>query len=159
MTNPSSKLINVLIGKAIIETLLVGALAVGFYVTAFPATFHGWGEAQIQSRSIAGWAVNNASPWQRVEVQLFVDDKFVAAGIADRSRPDVRNAGWSQDEWHGYSFQLHDLAPGIHFAKVYAVHKSGGGARYTLQLLGDPIMFGVAEGGSWQIVAIQRSRQ
>lgn len=152
MKTSSWKLVNILIGKAIIETLLVGALAVGFYIAAFPPTFHGWGEVQIQSRSIAGWAVNNASPLQRVEVQLFVDDKFVAAGIADRSRPDVRDAGWSQDEWHGYTFELHDFAPGIHFAKVYAVHKSGGGNRYTLQLLGDPIMFSVANGGTWQEV-------
>jgi hypothetical protein len=158
MKNPSWKLANILIGKAIIETLLVGALAVGFYFTAFPPTFHGWGEAQIQSKSIVGWAVNNASPWQRVEVQLFVDEKFVAARTAELSRPDVRNAGWSQDEWHGYSFQLNDFAPGIHFAKVYAVHKSGGGTRYTLQLLGDPIMFSVAESGSWhQIVTTQGS--
>lgn len=159
MKNPSSKLVNILIGKAIIETLLVGALAVGFYITAFPPTFHGWGEAQIQSRSIAGWAVNNASPWQRVEVQLFVDNKFVAAGLADQSRPDVRDAGWSQDEWHGYRFQLDDFAPGVHFAKVYAVHQSGSGARYTLQVLGDPIMFGVAGDGSWKIVPVKDSGQ
>ncbi len=160
MKNPSWKLVNILIGKAIVETLLVGALAVGSYINVFPPTFHGWGEAQIQSRSIAGWAVNNGSPWQRVEVQLFVDDKFVAAGTANLSRPDVRDAGWSLDEWHGYRFELHDFAPGLHFAKVYAVHKSGGGARYTLQMLGDPIIFVVTENGSWaQIVAVQRSKK
>ena len=158
MKNPSSKLVNILIGKSIIETLLVGALAVGFYIRVFPPTFHGWGEAQTQSKSIVGWAVNNASPWQRVEVQLFVDDKFVAARLADLSRPDVRDAGWAQDEWHGYNFPLDHFEPGLHFAKVYAVHQSGGGARYTLQMLGDPIVFGVAESGSWQrIVATQRS--
>jgi len=27
--------------------------------------------------TIAGWAVNDAKPWDRVEVQLFVDGKFI----------------------------------------------------------------------------------
>ena len=159
MKNPSWTLVNILIGKAISETLLVGVLAVGFYITVFPPTFHGWGEAQTQSKSIAGWAVNNAAPAQRVEVQLFVDDKFVAAGVADLSRPDVRDAGWAQDEWHGYNFPIPDFEPGSHFAKVYAVQQSGRGTRYTLQMLGDPIWFSVAESGNWQtIVAVQRQK-
>jgi len=149
MNHPSSKLINVLIGKAIIETVLVGVIAVGFYVSAFPRTFHGWGEAVHASRSISGWAVNDASPWERVEVQLFVDGKLVGSQIANQSRPDVQAAGWSSDEWHGYSFQLREVSPGLHEARVYAVHSSGGGVRYTLQLLGDPIDFNVMADGTW----------
>ena len=37
---------------------------------------------------------------------------------------------------------------GLHEARVYALHGSAGGARYTLQLLGDPIRFVVATDGS-----------
>ena len=40
-----NKLVNVLIAKSILETILVGAIAVGVYMNAFPPTFHGWGEA------------------------------------------------------------------------------------------------------------------
>jgi hypothetical protein len=149
MKSPSWKLVNILIGKSIIETLLVGAIAVGFFVRVFPPTFHGWGEARSESMSIAGWAVNNASPWDRVDVQLFVDDKFVAAQVANLSRPDVKKAGWALDEWHGYRFQLSGLPAGSHVAKVYAVHGSGNGVRYTLQLLGDPITFEVDGKGTW----------
>jgi len=150
MKRPSSTLINILIGKAIIESLLVGTIAVGFYVTAFPPTFHGWGEAVVSTRSISGWAVNSASPWERVEVQLFVDEKFVSTQVANRSRPDVSGAGWAKDEWHGYSFQLGDLSEGPHRARVYAVHQSGAGERYTLQLLGDSVTFEVAANGTWR---------
>jgi hypothetical protein len=150
MKRHSSTLINTLIGKAIIETLLVGAIAVGFFVTAFPPTFHGWGEAVISSRSIAGWAVNNASPWERVEVQLFVDEKFVNTQVANSPRPDVKNAGWARDEWHGYNFELSNLSQGLHQARVYAVRQSGAGARYTLQMLGDPVMFDVDAKGTWR---------
>jgi hypothetical protein len=152
MHRPTNTLINVLIGKAIIETLLVGAIAVGFYVSAFPPTFHGWGEVVPASRSISGWAVNNASAWERVDVQLFVDGKFVATQTANESRVDVKAAGWARDEWHGYSFQLPSVAPGLHQAHVYAVHGSGNEERYTLQLLGDPLAFEVRSDGTWNPV-------
>lgn len=158
MNHPSSKLINVLIGKAIIETVLVGVIAVGFYVSAFPPTFHGWGEAVPASRSISGWAVNDASPWERVEVQLFIDGKLVGSQIANQSRPDVQAAGWARDEWHGYSFQVSAVSFGSHSARVYAVHPSGNGRRYTLQLLGDPILFTAESDGSWKPVLIRFTR-
>ena len=135
-----NKLVNVLIVKSILDTVLVATIAVVVYLNAFPPTFHGWGEAVAESRSISGWVVNAADPWPRVEVQLFIDGKFVGTQVAQLSRPDVVAAGWSRDEWHGYSFALSD-SKGVHEARVYAVHVSGNGARYTLQLLGDPIRF------------------
>lgn len=144
------QLVNLLIGKSLAETILVGALAVGAYLNAFPPTFHGWGEALIESRSIAGWAVNDASPWQRVEVQLFVDGKLSGTQTANLSRPDVVAARWARDEWRGYNFTLPALAAGNHEARVYALHESGGATRYTLQLLGDPIRFVVNADGSWR---------
>ena len=156
MKNSSARLVNFLIGKALAETVLVGVVAVGFYLTAFPPTFHGWGENLSASRSIAGWAVNDADPAERVEVQLFVDDKFVGAQVASLPRPDVRDAGWARDEWCGYNFQVSGLAKGSHFARVYAVHQSGEGARFTLQLLGNPIPFGVNDDGTWWITPIKK---
>lgn len=139
MKQPRSQLINLLIGKSIFETLLVGALAVAVYMNAFPPTFHGWGEAVSETRSIAGWAVNNAAPSERVEVQLFIDGKFHSVQVAQLSRPDVVAAGWAKDEWHGYEFSVADVAPGRHEARVYALHRAGN--RMTLQPLGDPITF------------------
>ena len=133
------RLVHLLLAKSILETIFVGTLAVVVYVKLFPPTFHGWGEAVVETRSISGWAVNNADPWQRVEVQLFVDGKFVRTQVAQSSRPDVAAAGWAKDEWHGYDFVLNDLSAGTHEARVYASHRSG--ARYTLQLLGNPITF------------------
>lgn len=150
MNQPTTTLFNVLIGKAILEALLVGTIAVVFYVTAFPPTFHGWGEVLPDSRTISGWAVNNASPWDRVEVQLFLDGKFAASQIASLARPDVKSAGWSKDEFHGYSFQMASVGVGTHEARIYAVHGSGSGERYTLQLLGDPMTFEVDPNGSWK---------
>ena len=144
------QLVNLLIGKSIAETILVAAIAVGVYLNAFPPTFHGWGEAVAETRSIAGWAVNDASPWERIEVQLFIDGKLSGTQTASLSRRDVVAAGWARDEWHGYNFALPSRAAGNYEARVYALHESGGAARYTLQLLGDPIRFVVNPDGSWR---------
>src|SRR5688500_19599020 len=76
MKNPRSQLVHILIGKSILETLLVGTIAVVVFLKVFPPTFKGWGEHVEQTQSIAGWAVNAAAPWARVEVQLFIDGKL-----------------------------------------------------------------------------------
>jgi hypothetical protein len=146
MKTPSTTLIHLLIGKSIIETLVVGALAVAAFVAVVPPTFHGWGEVAEQ-KYISGWAVNNASPWERVSVQLFVDGKFAATATADQSRSDVSAAGWAKDPWHGYTFPVNTFPVGLHVAQIYALHSSGGGLRQSLQQLGDPVYFQVGEDG------------
>ena len=144
------QLVNLLIGKSIAETILVGAIAVVVYLNVFPPTFYGWGEAVTETRSIDGWAVNSADSSERVNVQLYVDGKLKGAQEANLWRPDVVAAGWSKHEWVGYSFALPSEQLGTHEARVYAVRESGGGTRYTLQLLGDPIRFVVNDDGSWR---------
>ena len=144
------RLVQLLIAKSILDVVLVSTIAVGAYVKAFPPTFHGWGEAVVAERKISGWVVSSADPWRRVEVQLFIDGHLVGAQVAHLSRPDVAAAGWAKDEWHGYSFVTPALTPGAHEARVYALQQSGNGARYTLQLLGDPIRFQVNADGRWR---------
>lgn len=141
MTNDSVKLLHVLLGKAVAETVLVGALALVFFFQTFPPHFRGWGE--VDQRTIAGWATNMAEPGSRVSVQLFVDGIFVAQRYADQFRPDVHAAGWATDDWHGYRFEIASLPAGPHQARIYAVHASSAGKRQTLQLLGDAIDFAV----------------
>jgi hypothetical protein len=145
MKTPSTSLVHVLIGKSILETLLIGILAVFTFISILPPYFHGWGEAT--DTGISGWVVNDRAPWDRVEVQLFVDGKFVASRVANESRRDVLLAGWSKDEWHGYTFTVTSMSEGLHEARVYALHDSGNGTRKTLQLVGDPIRFVVDVSG------------
>ena len=146
----AKKLVNLLIAKSILDTIFVGALAVGVYTRLFPPTFHGWGEAVVDTKSISGWAVNNAKPWDRVEVQLYIDGRFRNRSQASDSRPDIVAAGWSKDPWHGYNFHVSILPPGVHEARVYAVHMSDDGTRSTLQLIGDPIRFEVDVKDTWK---------
>src|SRR5258706_13267084 len=111
------RLVHALIAKSILETILVAALAVTFYLVSFPASFHGWGE--IAPRAIRGWVVNQSAPADRVPVQLFIDGKFISNGTANLSRQDVVDAGWAQDQWHGYEFVVPQLEVGQHKAEVY----------------------------------------
>lgn len=145
MKTPSDRLVHFLIGKSIVETLLVGALAVFTFITVLPPYFHGW--AEVTDSGISGWAVNNRAPWERVEVQLFVDGAFAADTIAKDSRPDVSAAGWAKDEWHGYTFKVTSLPAGRYEARIYALKGSGDDTRKSLQLLGTPIRFAVGSDG------------
>jgi hypothetical protein len=155
MKLPSTNLVHVLIGKSILETILVGALAISAFLSVLPPYFHGWGE--VTDYGVAGWAVNNASPWDRVEVQLFIDGKFFDTAAANLSRPDVSAAGWASDEWHGYSFVINSLNTGRHEARVYALRNSGNASRKSLQLLGTPIPFIVANDGKLESTSPARS--
>lgn len=158
MKIPSPSLVHVLIGKSILETLLVGALAVFTFITILPPYFHGWGE--VTNTGISGWVVNDAAPWDRVEVHLFVGGRFVASTLATQPRPDVFAAGWSKDPWHGYTFpfaSVTSLPRGLQEARVYALHDSGGGKRKSLQLVGMPLpVFVDEEGKPGRIVAVKQ---
>jgi len=135
-----NRLTYLLIAKSIAEAAFVAVLALVFYFTTFPPYYRGWYEVTDDAR-LAGWAVNEAAPWDRVEVYLFIDGNFVARTVANLSRPDVSASGYAKDEWHGYVFDLPPLEKGEHEARVYAIHESAEGARRTLQLLGKPIPF------------------
>ena len=121
---------------------IIGAISVGYYLHVFPPYFRGWPEVTAE-HSIAGWAVNEAAPTTSVELQLFVDDHFIAAGKADISRPDVVTAGRAKVDKCGFNFPLPSLAKGEHEARVYAVHEVGAGTFRTLQRLGKPLLFKV----------------
>ena len=130
------------IAKAVIESLFVAALALGFYLNTFNPFFRGWVDEANRER-VAGWAVNLRAPDARVEVQLYIDGNFVASRKAEAPRPDLVEAGRARDPLHGFSFETPALSRGQHEARVYAVHASNGDVRRTMQLVGKPLLFTV----------------
>ena len=135
-----ARLIHLLISKSMAEALLIAAVAVGFYFATTNPNLRGVLD-NADRTWVTGWAVDEGSPGSRVEVQLFVDDAFVAAGTANQYRPDVHEAKRADDDWHGFALRMPTLLPGDHEARVYAVHPNGNGARRTLQLIGKPFNF------------------
>ena len=122
------------------EALLITAIAVVFYFSTTNRHLRGVLD-RADNRTVTGWVVDEAQPAKRVEVQLFIDDTFIADAAADQFRPDVHKAKRAEDDWHGFVFHTPTLAAGEHEARVYAMHSSGVGARRTLQLVGKPFRF------------------
>jgi len=122
------------------EALLITAVAVGFYFATSNPYLRGVLD-RADSQTVTGWAVDEAHPSARIELQLYIDDKFVSDTAADQFRPDVHEAKRAEDDWHGFVFQTPRLQTGEHEARVYAVHSNGAGARRTLQLIGKPYRF------------------
>ncbi|HEX8707571.1 MAG TPA: hypothetical protein VF723_04860 [Pyrinomonadaceae bacterium] len=151
-------LTNYLIAKSLLEALLVGALALAFYLQAFNPFFRGMLD-QADARHVSGWVVNSAAPQARVEVQLYIDGRFYGNRMADLSRPDVAAAGRAADELHGFTFDTPLLPAGEHEARVYALHLSGAGQRQTLQLVGKPLRFKVAAAETTDSAAAERPRE
>lgn len=130
-----------LLAKGIAETVFIGALALIFYLTAFPPSFRGTIDV-TNSKQIAGWVVNSQSPENPVEVQIYIDGKFVAHIFANFPREDVQAAGFAPNIFHGFVYSVPpELETGDHEARVYVLHASDEGARQTLQLLDTPKKF------------------
>jgi len=137
---PRSKLIHLLISKSIAEALLVAAIAIGFYFATSNPDLRGVLDV-ANAETVNGWAVDEARPWTRVEVQLFIDNEFVADKNAAEFRPDVHSAKRAEDDWHGFVFDTPPLPAGEHEARVYALLPNAAGTRRTLQLIGKPFRF------------------
>ena len=143
-TAARERLTNILLGKFVLETLFVVALAAGFHYASFNPQLRGSVD-RADARTVEGWAVDERSPERRVEVQLYLNGRHAAVALADQPRPDVRDAGRARDERHGFRFDTPALAPGRHEARVYAVHASGDGRRRALRQIGPPVSFSVGE--------------
>lgn len=135
-----ARLVHLLISKSIVEALLIASVAVAFFFSTTNLYLRGVLD-NADKMFVTGWVVDESRPYARVEVQLFVDDRFAGAAIADQFRPDVREAKRAEDDWHGFVFSTPRLAVGDHEARVYAVHSNGSGVRRTLQLIGKPYRF------------------
>lgn len=81
--------------------------------------------------TVAGWAYDPQSPGETIEVQVFIDGRFVASGFADRPRPDLVTAGAAADPNHGFSIPIAGIPipTGKRIVQVYALRPSSGGAR------------------------------
>lgn len=136
----SARFIQLLIGKSVIEALLITLVSIGFYLATTNPNIRGWLDGADQ-RSITGWVIDDTNASTRVEVQLFIDNRFVENRAAADSRPDLVPAKRAGDEWHGFIFATPPLSKGEHEARVYAVHRALSSSRVTLQMIGKPVRF------------------
>lgn len=133
------RLVHFLIGKAILEALFVAVLVAGFYVTVFHTNLRG--ECETNESGIVGWIVDASAPSAPLEIQLYVDDRFVAKSFANNWLHSAYFQRRAPVGSRRFQFDIPPLDAGEHVAEVYAVRESGAGARRVLQLIGNPVRF------------------
>jgi hypothetical protein len=133
-----TRLLRALLVKGVLDVLFVAAVAVAAHYVAFRPSYRG-GFDHADARYVAGWVVDRRDAGRPVEVQLYVDGEFVAGIRAVEPRPDVAAAGRAPHERVGFAFRFDSPLQAGGEARVYAVTTSAGGARRTLQQIGNPL--------------------
>ena len=131
----ATKLLRAVLTKAALEFLVILlAISLASYSHLNPP-IRGAIDVADATR-IAGWAYDPREPDARLEVQLFVDEQFVATHHADEKREDLVRAGAAQTAQHGFTFAVPalPLAAGKHRVTVYAVRPGGGKNKALLVL-------------------------
>lgn len=129
-----ARLTRLLLAKSFIEMLLVLSLVAGFYYVSFGARYRGALEEVYPDGRISGWALDDAQPSSKVEVQLFIDDRFMASTLANLPSDSTGDA-------HRFIFNIPVTESGEHEARVYGVRASGDSSQRTLELIGRPLRF------------------
>ena len=140
-SNPKlATLTRILIAKSILDVLLLGSLSLGYYYSAFSPYIRGSLD-EAGPEWIRGWVLDLSNRDEHVEVQLYIDGRFVESRVSDFPHPQMVSLGLARDEKHGFLFFTPPLDVGRHEARVYAVHASRDGERRTLQQVGKPLTF------------------
>jgi hypothetical protein len=123
--------------KLTLDLLFVCALAVYTQAVSFRADFDGVLE-YADGRIARGWVkYAGVSSSDSVELQLYVDGRFAAAGYSNSPYA----AGAVHGDRLGFVLSFPQLPPGEHEVRVYAVRVSRDGARRTLRQIGGPLRF------------------
>lgn len=133
--NVPTRLLRAVLAKSFIEVALVCVAATLAAFSNFSPLLRGAIDVADQTR-IAGWAHDPLAPEAPVEVQLFIDGRFIATRRADDWRADLVAAGATRQPRHGFSFPLTEfnLPPGTHTAQVYAVRDASAEHKVLLPL-------------------------
>ena len=130
-----TRLLTAVIAKSFLEIILVCVVATLAAFAYFNPALRGDVEI-VSAKHVAGWVCDPRMPDRQLEVQLFVDHRFVAAARAEIARDDLVAAGKIRDRFHGFDFALPDkqFPRGRHRAQIYVVHKSPGDVRTLLPI-------------------------
>lgn len=129
-----------LIAKSVLDLLLLGVVSLGFYYAAFNPSLRGTLD-EAGPEWIKGWAVDLSNKDKRLEVQLYINGRFIESRLADFPNPAIATANVAADPDHGFFFYTPPLDPGSYQVRVYAVHEHGSGQHRALLPLGSELTF------------------
>lgn len=144
VTSQASMLLRAVLAKSFIEVALVCVVATLAAFSTFNPQLRGAIDVADQTR-IAGWVHDPQSPDEIIEVQLFIDEKFIATTRADERRDDLARTGATIQPNHGFSISVEslNLPNGAHRAQVYAVREAAGANKILLPITTAPHIFQV----------------
>lgn len=133
--NRTSRLVKLLVGKLLFDLFfLIAAVVVSAYI-ALPPMYRGWTD-EADSTHVSGWVADQLNNARKVDVQLFVDGKFIAERTADMPRPDVTQKYPTVNAACGFRFEMPQMSAGVHAVNVYAVEISKPGSPPTVLQVG-----------------------
>jgi hypothetical protein len=140
----ATKLLRAVIAKTFLEILFICVLATLAAFKNYSPLLRGAIDVADQTR-VSGWTHDPQMPAEVLEVQLFINDQFIAAQRADQRRDDLVRAGATKLPYHGFRFDLTvlNLAEGRHTAQVYAVRTAAGTHKMLVPLAKQPVLFEV----------------
>lgn len=140
----ATKLLRAVIAKTFLEILFICVIATLAAFKNYSPLLRGAIDITDQTR-VTGWTHDPQTPAEALEVQLFIDDHFIATQRADQRRDDLVRAGATKLPNHGFRFELASvkLANGRHTAQVYAVRDAAGTNKMLVPLTKQPIIFEV----------------
>ena len=145
VTSQASKLLRAVLAKSFVEVVLVCVVATLAAFSTFSPQLRGAIDVADQVR-IAGWVHDPQTPEQPIEVQLFIDGKFIGTMRADERRDDLVQTGATTQPNHGFSFSIEslNLTNGEHQAQAYAVREATGANKILLPITTAPYAFRVS---------------
>ena len=129
------RLVKLVAAKLAIDLLFVCGLAVYTHAVTYRTGFDGELE-HADGWEVGGWVVDLERPGAPVELQLFLDGHFAAATVSGEPPTAVTE----EPAEHGrrvFVFRFNQQRYGEQEARVYAVRVGRGGARRTLQQIGE----------------------
>lgn len=142
MDSVATKLLRAIIAKSFVEVVLICVVASLAAFTTFSPQLRGAIDVADQTR-VAGWVNDPRLPETALEVQLFIDGKFIASRLADDQREDLVSARATTRPNHGFSFALEmfELSAGEHSVQVFAVRDAAGNSKILLPVTAEPRTF------------------
>lgn len=141
----ATKLLRAILAKSFVEVILVCVVVTLAAFSTFSPQLRGAIDVADQTQ-ISGWVNDPRLPEMALEVQLFIDGKFIASQLADDRRDDLVSAGVTTRPNHGFNFALEPfkLPAGEHSAQVFAVRDAAGASKILLPVTAEPRTFQIS---------------
>jgi hypothetical protein len=134
------RLVKLIAAKLALDLLFVCGLAAYTHAVTYRNSFEGELE-HADALGARGWVTDLEQPGAPVEVQLFLNGRFVASAVASEPAQDEAQGDSRKRDRRSFVFQFEQPRDGEYEARVYAVRVGRAGARRTLQQVGDPRSF------------------